>query len=146
MSERMMRLASLLVLPLAVLLFAQWPLRDVVQWGSRQANDAAQVLFALYMACAVTAASRAGSHLAVSRASHPPGRIRAWILLACTAPWAAFVVWSSFPTVIQSVSQLEHFPETFNPGYFIVRLALWLLAVLVLLEGLAAPRRAPPHA
>jgi hypothetical protein len=42
-----------LVLPLALLLFLQWPLRDVVGAGSRPANDMAQWLFALYVAVAL---------------------------------------------------------------------------------------------
>ncbi len=33
---------GILVLPLALLLFLQWPLRDVVQQYSREANDLAQ--------------------------------------------------------------------------------------------------------
>lgn len=39
--------ASLLVLPLALLLFAQWPSRDWVRAHSRTANDVAQIVFAL---------------------------------------------------------------------------------------------------
>ena len=46
--------AGWLMLPLALLLFAQWPLRELVQAGSREANDLAQVVFALYMAVART--------------------------------------------------------------------------------------------
>ncbi len=33
------RAASLLVLPVSLLLFLQWPLRDLVHAGSREAND-----------------------------------------------------------------------------------------------------------
>ena len=38
-----------LVLPVSLLLFLQWPLREWVQAYSREANDLAQVLFALYV-------------------------------------------------------------------------------------------------
>lgn len=136
--------AGALVLPLTLLLFAQWPLRDLVQGGSRQANDLAQVIFALYMAIAVTAASIAGMHLAARHAPDehdPPVRWRAWAVFACTAPWAVFMVWTSAPTVWQSVAQLEKFGETLNPGYFFIRIALMLLAVLVLVQGIASLRR-----
>jgi TRAP-type C4-dicarboxylate transport system permease small subunit len=140
--------ASLLVLPLALLLFAQWPLRDLVQAHSTQANDLAQILFSLYMAVAVTAASREGMHLSAGHApdehSPPPGRWRAWALLACTAPWALFLLWSSAPSVWQSVGQLERFGETFNEGYFVIKLALWLMAVLILGEAIwSAVKRRP---
>ena len=134
--------AGALVLPLTLLLFAQWPLRDVVQAGSRQANDLAQVVFALYMAVAVTAASIQGAHLAAhAGAQARPAAWRRWAVAACTAPWAVFLLWTSAPSVWQSVLQLERFGETLNPGYFLIRVALWLLALLVLVHGAAALRK-----
>jgi len=58
--------ASVLVLPVSLLLFLQWPLREWLQAYSREANDLAQVLFALYVSVAITAATRnspgTGSH------------------------------------------------------------------------------------
>jgi TRAP-type C4-dicarboxylate transport system permease small subunit len=149
MSRLLFLAASLLVQPLALLLFAQWPLRELVQAHSTQANDLAQILFALYMAVAVTAASREGMHLSAGHAPDEhvkaPKRWRTWALLACTAPWALFLLWASAPSVWQSVRQFERFGETFNPGYFVVKLALWLLVVLVLAEALwsALKRRTP---
>jgi hypothetical protein len=131
-------LASLLVLPLAALLFAQWPLREVVQAGSRLANDMAQIVFAVYAAVAVTAASLAHTHLAAGR--HEPGRRRRhWrgiALAVCVGPWAMFMLWSSFPLIRESVGGLEKFSETLAPGYFVIKLALGLLLVLVLAEAL----------
>jgi hypothetical protein len=53
-----------LVLPVVTLLFLQWPLRDLVHGYSREANDLGQWLFALYVAMAVTVATRAHTHLA----------------------------------------------------------------------------------
>ncbi|HUR89215.1 MAG TPA: C4-dicarboxylate ABC transporter substrate-binding protein [Ramlibacter sp.] len=136
--------ASALVLPLTMLLFAQWPLRDVVQAGSRQANDLAQVIFAIYMAVAITAAGIEGLHLAARHAPDEherPVRWRVWAVFACTAPWALFVLWTSTPNVWQSVRQLERFGETLSPGYFLIRVALWLLAALVLAHGIASVAR-----
>ena len=136
--------ASALVLPLTVLLFAQWPLRDLLQAGSRTANDAAQVIFAIYMAVAVTAASASGMHLA---AHHTPDEHaqprgwRAWAVFACVVPWATFVLWTSAANVWQSAMQLERFGETLTPGYFLIRTALWLLAALVLMQAVAAVAR-----
>jgi hypothetical protein len=46
-----------------------------------------------------------------------------------------FVICAAWPSVAQSVGQLEGFPETYNPGYFILKLALLLLALLTLLQG-----------
>jgi hypothetical protein len=135
-------IASLLVLPLAALLFAQWPLRDLVQAYSRQANDVAQILFALYMAVAVTAASRDGVHLAAGHNSDapasPPPRWRSWALLACLGPWALFMLWTAAPLVWQSLRQLEHFGETMTPGFFAIKLALGLMVTLILADAVAA--------
>jgi TRAP-type C4-dicarboxylate transport system permease small subunit len=138
--------AAALVIPLTALLFAQWPLRDWVQAGSREANDLAQILFAIYMAVAVTAATRDGAHLAAGHGSEPsrtPQRWRSWALAACTVPWALFVLWTSAPSLWQSVRQLEKFGETLNPGYFVIRIALALLAALVLAQSVAAVARRP---
>jgi hypothetical protein len=41
-----------------------------------------------------------------------------------------------------SISQLERFPETYNPGYFVLKGALLLLALIQLLYGLASMIRA----
>lgn len=141
MARLLFTAASTLVLPLTFLLFAQWPLRDLVQAGSRTANDAAQVIFAIYMAIAVTAASASGMHLAAHHAPDEHARPRgwrAWVMLVCTAPWAVFVLWSSAGSVWQSVMQMERFGETLTPGYFLIRIALWLLAALVLAQGIAS--------
>src|SRR6476619_7061596 len=52
------------LLPVVLLLFLQWPLRDIFRAWSRDANDLGQWLFALYVAMAFTAATRAHTHLA----------------------------------------------------------------------------------
>ncbi|MCW5649362.1 MAG: C4-dicarboxylate ABC transporter substrate-binding protein [Ramlibacter sp.] len=137
--------AAFLVLPLALLLFAQWPLRDGLHAGSREANDLAQILFALYAAVAVTAASRHGAHLAAhgSQGRLRPARWRHWLLVLCVAPWAAFVLFASAHEVGASLMQLEHFPETANPGYFLIKLSVWLLALLALVDALRPHREAP---
>src|SRR6266699_317354 len=59
----LLRLAGWLVLPIVVLLFLQWPLRDIFRVYSREANDLGQWIFAIYVAVSVTAATRAGTHL-----------------------------------------------------------------------------------
>lgn len=139
------QLTRWLALPLALLLFAQWPLRQWLGLWSREANDLAQVLFALYAAVAVTAASRAGVHLA----AHPAGgvhvagsRWRRLALCLCVLPWALFVLGASSPGVWASWLQLEKFPETLNPGYFLIRSAAWLLAVLALIDAAGQVLRA----
>ena len=135
------RAASWLVLPLSLLLFLQWPLRELVQAGSREANDLAQILFALYVAVALTAATRAHAHLAADLAArrYSP-RVRAGIARAASlliaAPAALFVLVSGAPATWAATIGLERFPETTNPGYFLIRVAVMLLAALVLVQAL----------
>ena len=130
----------ILVLPVSLLLFLQWPLRELVQAYSREANDLAQMLFALYVSIAITYATRRHAHLAADAIAHrySPGvrsvlvRVAALLVLV---PWSLFILYAAWPIVLQSVVQLEAFPETFNPGYFVVKLAVAVLALLVFLQA-----------
>src|SRR5204862_2531632 len=128
-----------LAIPIGLMLFLQWPLRDYVQAYSREANDLGQWLFALYVAAAVTAATRAGTHLAVDTVAkryRPRTRrlLRHICNLVALGPWALLILVMGTPPIVASISHLERFPDTGNPGYFIVKVALWLMAGAVLLS------------
>ncbi len=139
-------LFALLVFPIILLLFAQWPLRDLVQAGSRLANDMGQLSFGLYMATAITAASWAGIHLAC----HLPGLHhakagegaqtgwRTWAVFLCVAPWALFILLTYRDPVLQSLQQIERFPDTGHPGFFLMRVAVMWMALLVLAHAVWA--------
>ncbi|HEX5212218.1 MAG TPA: TRAP transporter small permease subunit [Pseudolabrys sp.] len=132
--------AQWLALPLILLLFLQWPLRDIVRCCSREANDLGQIIFALFVAVSVTAATRAGTHLAADTLAHRyPARTRLWVKRIGTAvsvlPWAIFVGVSGAGYVIPSVRGLEAFPDTANPGYFIIKAALWVMALLIVAQA-----------
>jgi TRAP-type mannitol/chloroaromatic compound transport system permease small subunit len=136
----LLELAKWLVVPVVVLLFLQWPLRDLFQAYSREANDLGQWIFALFMAAAVTAATRARIHLAADNFAQRYAPSRRALIARCgallgLAPWALFVLYASRQSVWMSVRQLESFPDTYNPGYFLIKLALWLLAGLLLLQA-----------
>ena len=139
-----------LILPVVLLLFLQWPLRDLVRSYSREANDLGQWIFALYVAASVTAATRARTHLAadmVARRYSP--RVRA-TLVRCGAaiglvPWALLVLIAGKNLVLSSLLALEAFPDTYNPGYFIIKLALWVLAGLVLAQAVLDMARPQPE-
>src|ERR1019366_6037132 len=95
--DRTPRAFAWLVLPLALLLFAQWPLRDLVGLWSPQANDIAQWVFAIYIALALREATRKRAHMAaglfVSR--YPPHwqhRIARFGEAVAVLPWAVFVL------------------------------------------------------
>src|SRR3954466_8260747 len=114
-----------LLLPLLLLLLLQWPLRDIFRAWSREANDLGQWLFALYVAMAFTAATRAHTHLAADAvARHYSERTRLWLArlgaLLALLPWALYVTIGGASLVISSVRALESFADTYNPGYFII--------------------------
>jgi TRAP-type C4-dicarboxylate transport system permease small subunit len=129
-----------LALPLALLLFLQWPLRDLVHGHSTLANDLAQIFFALYVAASVAAATRAGTHLAadtIAQRYSPRTRARLRKIGAVAIlPWALFVLIASRQLVVESVALREDFSQTFNPGYFIIKLALWLMAATILVQAI----------
>jgi TRAP-type mannitol/chloroaromatic compound transport system permease small subunit len=130
-----------LVVPVLVLLFAQWPLRDLLRAYSREANDLGQIFFALYVAIALTAATRAGTHLAADALARSyPARVRIRIVrlgaLFGLLPWAIFMLFAGRKIVWWSVEQLEAFPDTFNPGYFVIKGAMALLALLVIAQAI----------
>ena len=164
--HRLFFLTSLLAVPLALLLFAQWPLRELVQAYSRQTNDWAQIVFAVYVAVAITAASRANTHLAAARFTEgldknfpAPGeavritagvpgastattsRWQAWALAACLAPWAAFTLWAAAPQIRASLTSFEKFGDTLTPGFFLIKVALGLMLLLILVDALQRLRR-----
>ena len=130
-----------LVLPVLVLLFAQWPLRDWLRVYSREANDLGQIFFALYVAIALTAATRAGTHLAADALArgYPP-RVRLRIVrlgaLLGLLPWAIFVLFAGRKIVWWSLAQRELFPDTANPGYFLIKIAMALMALLVIAQAI----------
>jgi TRAP-type mannitol/chloroaromatic compound transport system permease small subunit len=139
-----------LVLPLVLLLFLQWPLRDLVRCCSREANDLGQIFFALFVAASITAATRAGTHLAADAlAQHYSPRIRHMLRKAGAlfglVPWAAFVLVASKPTVLSSVAAFEAFPDTANPGYFLIKLAVWVMALIVLAQTLVVVAQPIPQ-
>lgn len=133
--------ARWLVVPVALILFAQWPLRDLVKAWSRDANDLGQWLFALYVSFAMTFASREQAHLAADAVARGySARTRDLIARAgaalCVMPWSLFILVAGGPAVLLSIRQLEGFPDTYNPGYFIVKASAWLLALLLFVQAL----------
>jgi TRAP-type mannitol/chloroaromatic compound transport system permease small subunit len=133
--------AKWLALPIVTLLFLQWPLRTLLGLYSREANDLGQWLFALYVAASIAAATRAKAHLAADTiARNYSVATREWLARAGAVfgliPWSILVLFTSWSIVRDSTLLLEHFPDTGNPGYFIIKLALLLMALLVLIQGL----------
>jgi TRAP-type mannitol/chloroaromatic compound transport system permease small subunit len=129
--------AKWLALPLITLLFLQWPLRDLFRSYSREANDLGQIMFALFVAVSITAATRAGTHLAADLLARKySARARRRLVRAGAAvgflPWALFVLIAAKSAVVSSVQQLESFQDSGNPGYFMIKVSLWIMAAAIL--------------
>jgi TRAP-type mannitol/chloroaromatic compound transport system permease small subunit len=138
--ESVLAAAKWLALPVVALLFLQWPLRAIVGSYSREANDLGQWLFALYVAASITAATRAKTHLMADTISRNySDATRLWLgragALFGLIPWSIIVLVTGWNIVRNSILLLEHFPDTGNPGYFIIKAALLVLALLILIEG-----------
>ncbi len=139
-----------LSLAITLLLFLQWPLRDGVGAWSTQANDLAQALFALYVAVALRHAGARHAHLIARPDLAAPLTTVPWRRVGeplCVLPWALGMLLMSTPAAWHSLLTLESFPESLNPGYFVIKVALWLLAVLLAAQAVLdlahALRRAP---
>jgi len=148
--DRLTAACAWLVLPLALLLFAQWPLRDLVGAGSRQANDLAQWIFALYVALALRHATRTQVHLAAGAlaarySQRTRERLARFGHALAVLPFALFVLVSGWAPMWQSLMLREAFPDTLNPGYFLIKCAAWLLALAMALQALADLFSAPPE-
>jgi TRAP-type mannitol/chloroaromatic compound transport system permease small subunit len=133
--------AQWLALPLVLLLFLQWPLRDLVRCCSREANDLGQIIFALYVAFSISAATRAGTHLAADTlaqryTAETRQRLRQFGATIAILPWALFILFAGKTIVMSSLLGLEAFPDTNNPGYFIIKAALWIMAVMIVAQAL----------
>lgn len=136
--------ARWLILPIALFLFLQWPMREIIRAYSRETNDAGQILFAFYVAVSLAAATRAGAHLTPGNIAgrYPPWLHRALAVAGvglAILPWLAFLWWSSWPIVTSSLASLERFQDSGNQGYFLIKLALWVLIVVLGLASLVSP-------
>jgi len=142
MLDRATAAGAWLVLPVVALLCAQWPLRDAVAAGSRQANDLAQWIFALYVALAVRHATRHRAHIAADAWAHAhlaartQAAVQRFGFAACVLPWALYVLASGALPVWHAVTQLEAFPDTLDPLYFVIKASAWLLALLLALQAI----------
>lgn len=139
--RRTLALARWLSLPVAVLLFLQWPLRDWLQAYSRETNDLGQCAYALFVGFGIVAATRARAHIRtgmIADAFSPTVRraITRVSMLVFVLPWALFVAWAAAPSIMQSLRLAEHFPDTGNPGYFLIKLALGVMLLAMLLQAL----------
>jgi TRAP-type C4-dicarboxylate transport system permease small subunit len=130
-------------------LFLQWPLRDIVRGWSTEANDPAQIVFAFYVAVAFSAVTRAGTHLAadtLARRYSAAARRRITQIVTAFAilPWGVLLPVTGYGMIVTALQLVEIFRETRNPGHFMIKLAVGLMALMVIARSLidiARPQR-----
>ena len=128
---------AFLVVPLMFLLWVQWPLREFLHSGYREANDLGQIVFAYYLAVAVSVASISGTHLHVLKKTswinlHPSISVLPSAFL--TLPWALLLSWYSLPLILQSFYEHEKFPESLMSGFYFLKAALIFLPVCIVIS------------
>jgi TRAP-type mannitol/chloroaromatic compound transport system permease small subunit len=140
------RVFAWLVLLIVLLLFAQLPLREWIGRYHLLANDFGQIAHAWVFCIGIAYAMRWDGHVRMDlfyQRMRP--RTRAAVNLfgnvAFVAPWAIFIFWQSLAMAQRSVLQLESFPDTFNPGYWLFKVLLVLAPALILIQCVALAAR-----
>ena len=121
---------ALPIVLLVVFLWAQWPMRVFASGNPRLINDMGQIAFAYFWVMAFAIACLSQSHLQISNKAAPTkkGR-RAWTGFVLSLPWAIFLVYSAWPLLINSWHENEKFPDSYSPGFYLIKLALILFPV-----------------
>jgi TRAP-type mannitol/chloroaromatic compound transport system permease small subunit len=141
------RLAAWLVLPVVAALFCQVPLREFVHVGYVTSNDIGQILHAAIVVIGIPYVLQQGRHVRVDifYQRFAPRR-RALVDLLGTAlfvlPWLAILGWYGWPIARNSLALREAFPDTWTPGYFLIKALLLLFVLLLGAQALASLARA----
>ena len=121
---------TLPIVLLVVFLWAQWPMRVFASGKPRLINDMGQIAFAYFWVMAFAIACLSQSHLQISDNAAPTKKgKRAWTGFVLSLPWAIFLVYSAWPLLINSWHENEKFPDSYSPGFYLIKLALILLPV-----------------
>ena len=121
---------ALPIVLLVVFLWAQWPMRVFASGNPRLINDMGQIAFAYFWVMAFAIACLSQSHLQISNNAAPTKKWRrAWTGFVLSLPWAIFLVYSAWPLLINSWHENEKFPDSYSPGFYLIKLALILLPV-----------------
>ena len=121
---------ALPIVLLVVFLWAQWPMRVFASGKPRLINDMGQIAFAYFWVMAFAIACLSQSHLQISNNAAPTKKgKRAWTGFVLSLPWAIFLVYSAWPLLINSWHENEKFPDSYSPGFYLIKLALILLPV-----------------
>ena len=144
--DRVGRAAAWLVLAVVFLLFVQNPLREFVGRGQFFANDMGQLAHAAVFMIGCAYAWRWDRQVRMDLVYRGMGpRKKAVVNLLGTVflllPWLVFVTLDAVPAVIDSVKNLEGFPESGSPGFFVMKSLLIAFAATMGLQAAAVIAR-----
>ncbi|MGZ5035835.1 MAG: TRAP transporter small permease subunit [Usitatibacter sp.] len=144
--DRVGRAFAWLVLAVVFLLFVQNPLREYIGRGQFFANDMGQLCHATVFMIGIAYAWRWDRQVRVDLVYRNMGpRARALVNLLGTVflllPWIVLVTWNAVPDAIDSVRNVEGFPETGSPGFFVMKSLILAFAAMVILQALAVIAR-----
>ena len=144
--DRVGRAAAWLVLAVVFLLFVQNPLREFVGRGQFFANDMGQLAHAAVFMIGCAYAWRWDRQVRMDLGYRGMGpRKKAVVNLLGTVflllPWLVFVTLDAVPAVIDSVKNLEGFPESGSPGFFVMKSLLIAFAATMGLQAAAVIAR-----
>jgi TRAP-type mannitol/chloroaromatic compound transport system permease small subunit len=144
--DRIGRTVAWLVLAVVFLLFVQNPLREYVGRGQFFANDMGQLCHAAVFMIGIAYAWRWDRQVRVDLFYGKMGpRAKAVVNLLGTTflllPWLGLVAWEAVPTAIESVRNLEGFPESGSPGFFVMKSLVLAFAAMMGLQAAAVIAR-----
>jgi TRAP-type mannitol/chloroaromatic compound transport system permease small subunit len=145
--DRIGRAVSWLALTVVLLLFLQNPLRELRIGGQTLANDMGQLAHACVFIVGAAYAWRWRSLVRVDIFYQRMGPgAQALVNLIGTIllllPWVAVVAWYSVPLALDAVRIREIFPDSSNPGHFLMKVLLLVFVFLLTLQASAVIARA----
>lgn len=129
-----------------LLLFGQWPLREVFGGGHIMANDFGQIMHAAVFMFGLSYALRWDRHVRMDVFYRRwSARVQAMVDLSGSLlfvlPWCALMVWYGAPLMLRSAMVAEKFPDTWSPGYFIFKALPIVCFTLLGLQAIALALR-----
>ena len=144
--DRIGRVMAWLVLAVVFLLFVQNPLREYLGRGQFFANDMGQLCHAAVFMIGIAYAWRWDRQVRVDLLYRTlSARRRAFVNLLGTVflllPWLVLVTWDAVPEVLESARNVEGFPETGSPGFFVMKSLIVVFAAMMALQATAVIAR-----
>ncbi|HVA34722.1 MAG TPA: TRAP transporter small permease subunit [Stellaceae bacterium] len=147
LTDRVARVVSWATVPMIGALFIAVPLRYIFDYGSSYLDDWPQMGHSALFLIGAAYALLTNDHVRVDIFYRSMSRRRQALVdffgtVLFLLPWLAVIGWYVWPIVRSSWRELEEFPETMTPGYFVSKSLILAFVVMVGLQGIANAVRA----